>query len=73
MSVEELKEVALASIKQEYEFWANKRENISPGTDEMLRKILNGHILSKSEEFEMMCSDPKKVEQYSKYEDMSKE
>ncbi len=69
-SVADLKELAIALIKQEYEFWANKRENISPRTDELLKQILNGHILSKSEEFEMVCSDQEKVEEYAKYEDL---
>ena len=66
----DLKELAIASIKQEYEFWANKRDNISSRTDELLKQILNGHILSKSEEFEMVCTDEEKVNDYSKYEKM---
>ena len=69
-SADDLKELAIALIKQDYEFWANKRENISPRTDELLKQILNGHILSKSEEFEMVCSDQEKVEEYTKYEDL---
>ena len=71
-SKEDLKELAIASIKQEYEFWLNERKNISTRTDEMLKKILNGHFLSKSEEFEMVCDDSKKVELYSKYESLKK-
>ena len=58
---EDLKELAIASIKQEYEFWLNERKNVSARTDEMLQKILNGHFLSKSEEFEMVCDDSKKL------------
>lgn len=69
-SGDDLKELAITSIKQEYEFWANNRENISPRTDELLKQILNGHVLSKSEAFEMICADPKKVEEYSKYENL---
>ena len=68
----DLKELAIASIKQEYEFWANKRENISSRTDELLKQILNGHILSKSEEFEMVCADQEKIKEYSKYENLKK-
>ena len=70
-SDDDLRELAIASIKQEYEFWANKRENISSKTDELLKKILDGHTLNKSEVFEMMCSDPEKVEEYSKYDDLN--
>ena len=69
-SVADLKELAITLIKQDYEFWANKRENISPRTDELLKQILNGHILSKTEVFEMVCSDQEKVEEYTKYEDL---
>ncbi len=69
-SNDDLRELAIASIKQEYEFWANKRDNISSRTDELLKQILNGHILSKSEEFEMVCTDEEKVNDYSKYEKM---
>ncbi len=71
-SKEDLKELAIASIKQEYEFWLNERKNVSARTDELLKKILDGHFLSKIEEFEMVCDDPKKVELYSKYESLKK-
>ena len=66
LSSDDLNDMAIASIKQEYEFWANQRENISPRTDAMLEQILNGHVLSKSEAFEMVCDDPKKVESYAR-------
>ena len=69
-SNEYLRELAIASIKQEYEFWANKRENISSRTDEILKQILNGHILSKSEAFEMICADQEKIKEYSKYDNL---
>ena len=65
---EEIEEIAIASIKQEYEYWANNRTNISPRTDNMLLSILNGHILNKIEVFEMICDDPTKVEAYAKFE-----
>ena len=71
-NADDLKELAIASIKQEYEFWANKRKNISPRTDELLKQILTGHILSKSEEFEMICTDQKKFKEYSQYENLKK-
>ena len=67
----DLEELAIASIKREYEFWSTKRENISPRTDALLNQILNGRILSKSEEFEMVCTDSEIVEKYSKYEELS--
>ena len=69
-NTEELEDIAIASIKQEYEFWVNRRENVSSRTDEMLKQILNGHVLSKREVFEMMCTDEEKVRQYSKYEEL---
>ena len=64
----DLEELAMASIKQDYEFWANKRENVSSRTDELLEEILNGHILSKSEMFEMICSEPETVQMHAKYD-----
>ena len=67
-SSEDLRELAIASIKQDYEFWINNRENVSSKTDAMLNQILNGHILNKYEEFELMCADSEKVKEYSKYE-----
>ena len=66
----DLEELAIASIKQEYEFWANHRENISSRTDALLEQILNGHILNKSEEFEMICTDTDKVKEYLKYDNL---
>ena len=72
-NAEDLKELAIASIKREYEFWAKKRENISPRTDELLKQILNGHILSRSEEFEMICDEQEKIKEYSKYEILSQQ
>ena len=72
-SNDDLRELAIASIKQEYEFWANKRENISSRTDELLKQILNGHILSRSEEFEMICDNQEKIKEYSKYENLNQQ
>lgn len=65
---DDLEELAVASIKQEYEYWANNRTNISERTDNMLQSILNGHKLDKIETFEMMCDDTLKVQEYAKYE-----
>lgn len=69
-TLEELGDLAVASIKNEYEYWANNRTNISERTNKSLQKILDGHILSKSEEFEMICDDPIKNAEYSKYESL---
>lgn len=67
---DDLRDLAIASIKQEYEYWANNRTNISARTDDMLLQILNGHIINKIEAFEMMCDDIEKVKQYAKYENL---
>ncbi len=65
---DDAKDLALATIKQEYEFWSNNRTVVSKRTDELLQKILNGHTLNNIESFEMICDDEKKVEEYSKFE-----
>lgn len=65
---EDLDDLAVAAIKQEYEYWSNNRTNISKRTDNMLQSILNGHILNNIESFEMMCDDPLKIQEYAKYE-----
>ncbi len=67
---EDIEDIIYAEIKQEYEYWAKKRINISKRTDEMLKKVLNGHTLSRKEEFEMMCSDQKEIERFSTFEDL---
>lgn len=61
-------DLALASIKQEYEFWYKNRKNTSKEGNEILIKILNGNILDKIEEFELVCDDINKIEQYRKME-----
>ena len=66
---DDLKGLAIAIIVREYNFWLKNRKNISPRTDELLDKILNtGHILSQSEKFEMICTDPEKTKKYLEYE-----
>ena len=69
-SDDELRDLAAAIIKQEYEIYANQRTNVSDATDKLLEKIKNGGILSKKEGFMMFCDDPKTVEQYGLYEDI---
>lgn len=61
-------DLAIASIKQEYEFWYKNRNNTSKEADEILIKILNGDIIDKIEEFELICDDINKIEQYRKME-----
>lgn len=69
-SNEELNDLAVALIKQEYEFYANSRINKSPEADAILEKIKNGGEISKKEGFILNCDDPKAIERYSKYEDL---
>ena len=63
-SLEDLEELAVALIKQAYEYHANTRMIFSERTDEILERIKCGHILTKFEEFEFICDDPIKIEQY---------
>ena len=67
---EQMIELALASIQQDYEFWVVNREIVSQRTDDILLQILNGHVLNKTETFEMVCDDEEKVNLYSRYEDL---
>ncbi len=66
-SKEDLEDIAVATIKREYEYWANNRTNLSDNTTSYLARILDGHILNEYEEFEMMCDDPVKIELYRKH------
>ena len=70
MTEEIAKELALTLVKQEYDFWAGSRENVSPRTDAMLGSILDGHSLTQCEAFEMMCDDPEKVARYTYFTDL---
>lgn len=63
-SLEDLEELAVALTKQAYEYHANTRMIFSERTDEILERIKCGHILTKFEEFEFICDDPIKIEQY---------
>lgn len=66
--MEDCEELALATVKVEYEFWANNRTNISERTDKMLQSILDGHSLNNIEVFEMMRDDFEKVKKYAMIE-----
>lgn len=70
-SPEECAELAVASIKREYEYLANTRTNISPRTDAYLETIKNGGSLTRPELFELICSDLQKVATYAKYDELN--
>ena len=72
IAAEDLTDLAIATIKNEYEYWFSHRTNKSDRTDTMLVSILNGHMLNNVEAFEMMCDDMNKVKEYSKYEFLKK-
>lgn len=59
-SNDDLRELAIASIKQEYEYMINNMSNI-PNIDLILDKILNGYVLKQDELFEMMASNSKEI------------
>lgn len=72
-SEDDLKSLAIASIKQEYELYANNRINFTKETDDLLEKIKNGGELSDREAFILNCDDPQKISEYSKFDDIRKQ
>ncbi len=48
----------------EYEYWVKNRKVVSPRTDELLNKILEGHTLTEVEGFEMICDDKERIDSY---------
>ena len=70
-SSDDLKELAIASIKQEYEYIANNMSDI-PYINEILKQILNGHVFTQDELTELMTSDIKENEEIKKYNDLTK-
>lgn len=72
-SEDDLKSLAIASIKQEYELYANNRINFTKEADDLLEKIKNGGELSDTEVFILNCDDPKKISEYSKFDDIRKQ
>ena len=70
-SANDLRELAIASIKQEYEYMANNMSDI-PHIDEILEQILNGHVFTKNELTELMSLDIKENEEIKKYNDLKK-
>jgi len=72
-SEDDLKILAIASIKQEYELFANNRVNFTKEADDLLEKIKNGGELSDREAFILNCDDPQKISEYSKFDDIRKQ
>lgn len=72
-SEDDLKSLAIASIKQEYELYANNRINFTKEADDLLEKIKNGGELSDREAFILNCDDPQKISEYSKFDDIRKQ
>ncbi len=68
---DDLKELAIASIKQEYEYMVNNMADI-PHIDEILEQILKGHIFTQDELAELMTSDLVENEEIKKYNDLKK-
>lgn len=72
-SEDDLKSLAIASIKQEYELFANNRINFTKEADDLLKKIKNGGELSNKEAFILNCDDPQIISKYSKLDDIKKQ
>ena len=68
-SADDLKELAIASIKQEYEYMANNMSDI-PYINEILKQILNGHVFTQEELTEYMSRDLKEVPEIKKYNNL---
>ena len=72
-SEDDLKSLAIASIKQEYELFDNNRINFTKEADDLLEKIKNGGELSNKEAFILNCDDPQIISKYSKFDDIKKQ
>lgn len=70
-NADDLRELAIASIKQEYEYMVNNMADI-PHIDRILEQILNGHVLKEDELTELMTSDIKENEELKEYNDKKK-
>lgn len=68
----ELKDLAIASIKQEYELFANNRINFTKEADDLLEKIKNGCELSDREAFILNCDNHEQISEYCKIDDIQK-
>ena len=72
-SEDDLKSLAIASIKQEYELFANNRIKFTKEADDLLEKIKNGGELSNKEAFILNCDDPQIISKYLKFDDIKKQ
>ena len=72
-SEDDLKGIVIASIKQEYELFANSRINFTNEADDLLEQIKNGGELSNKEAFILNCDDPQIISKYSKFDDIKKQ
>ena len=72
-SEDDLKSLAIASIKQEYELFANSRINFTNEADDLLEQIKNGGELSNKEAFILNCDDPQIISKYLKFDDIKKQ
>ena len=72
-SEDDRKSLAIASIKQEYELYANNRINFTKEADDLLEKIKNGGELSNKEAFILNCDDPQIISKYLKFDDIKKQ
>ena len=74
-SEEDLRELAIASIKNEYEYLANNMAD-NPHMDEILKQVLNGHVYSQEELASIWSADEisdihgEKSTQIKKYNDL---
>ena len=65
----DLEELAIASIKQEYEYYANALGD-KPYINTILSKVLNGHVFSQNELSEIMIMDEDKRNEMIKYHEL---
>ena len=72
-SEDDLKGIAIASIKQEYELFANSRINFTNEADDLLEQIKNGGELSDRGAFNLDCDDPQIISKYLKFDDIKKQ
>ena len=70
-SDDDLRELAIASIKQEYEYMANNMAD-TPHIDEISEQILNGHVFTESELVELMTQDLEENQEIKKCNDLKK-
>ena len=72
LNEEQLKDLCIARICADYTFLTKNRTIKSERTDYLIQQVLNGHILDKTEMFEMFCDDENKILSMRKMEDIQK-